>query len=594
MATILVGCVGTAPRLVDGSSVTVAVPDSFTSRNADTSYGGGEVNADVAYLTGNGFGYFDSTYQVVRDESFGKAEIVDDDPFTVRYTVADGTTWSDGVDVDATDLLLSWVANSRTLNTPDFDPSPFVDPATGLFTDAFPDDVVYFDGGVGVGLDSSPRASIVDDGRSLEVEFTSFVPEWQLAVQPKLPAHVLGQHALGIEDPAEASAEVRRAIAERSTTDLAVMSRTWNSAWNFTAMPEDTSLLVSSGPYTVSGIADGTVTLTANPRYHGTRQPAIETLVLRTVPDPMEAVNLLRSGDIDVASPAASAEVTSALEGLADVTVTHGVESKVEHLELKITDSKSGIFADERVRDAFLRTVPRNQIIEQLIAPIDEDAVPVESFVFRPGADGYEDAIGSNGSVARTSADPRRAQALLREAAPTSREVCILYDNTNPRRVAEFALIRSAAGASGFTVTDCSTSEWQDLLGVPGAYDAALFAWDTTHLGTTSVQSVYGSPPAPANFTGYSDPATDAAIGELAFDQDPASRAELYTGIDAALFGASYGLPLFAFPTVTAVRSGLDGVVRSPLEPGVLWNVWDWSPSEPVSTPDPDDTEESG
>jgi peptide/nickel transport system substrate-binding protein len=44
-------------------------------------------------------------------------------------------------------------------------------------------------------------------------------------------------------------------------------------------------------------------------------------------------------------------------------------------------------------------------------------------------------------------------------------------------------------------------------------------------------------------------------------------------------------VPLFAFPTVTAVSTGVTGVTRSPLARGVFWNAWDWSPT--VATDEP-------
>ncbi len=67
--------------------MTVAVSTPYTSANASTSFGrSSPTNADVAYLTSTGFGYYDDRYALVEDPSFGTAEIVDESPFTVRYT----------------------------------------------------------------------------------------------------------------------------------------------------------------------------------------------------------------------------------------------------------------------------------------------------------------------------------------------------------------------------------------------------------------------------------------------------------------------------------------------------------------------------
>src|SRR5690606_25188223 len=143
--------------------------------------------------------------------------------------------------------------------------------------------------------------------------------------------------------------------------------------------------------------------------------------------------------------------------------------------------------------------------------------------------------------------------------------VCILYDPTNPRRVAEFRIIQEAAGEAGFRVTDCSSTDWRGLLGVAGAYDAALFAWDTTRLGPAAVSAVFRSDSALANFNRYANPGVDALADGLASPAGEGRETELLARIDAELWADAYGVPLFAYPTVTAVSDDVVGVTRSPL-----------------------------
>ncbi len=66
---------------------------------------------------------------------------------------------------------------------------------------------------------------------------------------------------------------------------------------------------------------------------------------------------------------------------------------------------------------------------------------------------------------------------------------------------------------------------------------------------------------------------------------DPAEVTRLLTEIDAEVWADAYGVPLFAYPTVTAVSADVTGVTRSPLARGVFWNAWDWAPT--VATDDP-------
>ena len=602
IAATLSACTPTT-TVVEGSEVAVAVSTPYTSGNASTSFGrSSPTNVDVAYLTSTGFGYYDDGYELVEDPSFGSAEIVDESPFTVRYSVSATARWSDGVPVDAADLLLAWAGNSGSLNTPDFDDSDFVDAATGQYTEEFPSDVVFFDGTIGSGLELATATPRIVEDRALEVVYDDYFPGWRLALSPGVAAHVVAERALDLDDGGAtdatdeqrldaamaAKAALVAAVVGADTRDLADLSRFWNTAYNLTETPDDPALLLSSGPYTVTEIVDNeSVVLTANPEYSGDRQPTYETIRLRVSPDPLETVDLLERHEVDIASPQPTEDVVSALVGVDDVTVTAGSEGTFEHLDLQFADSRSGLFDDIRVREAFLLVVPRQQILDDLVVPVQQDAGLLDSFVLRPGAEGYTEAIAQNGSREYAQTDVDAATDLLEEAGVSKPRVCILYDPSNPRRVAEFTLIRESAARAGFSVTDCSNDGWDDLLGVSGAYDAALFAWDTTRLGPVAASAVFASDSKLANFNRYSNPAVDRLIGEVDASDDQGEVTRLLTEIDAEVWADAYGLPLFAFPTVTAVSADVTGVSRSPLARGVFWNAWEWAPTPSTDDPAP-------
>jgi peptide/nickel transport system substrate-binding protein len=600
LAALLLASCAPTDTVVEGSEVTVAVSTPYTSANASTSFGrSSPTNADVAYLTSTGFGYYDDGYEFVEDPSFGSAVILDESPFTVRYSVSDSARWSDGIPVDAADLLLAWAANSGSLNTVDFDDADFVDPETGQYTDEFPDDVVFFDGTIGSGLELATVTPRIVEDRSIEVVYDDYFSNWRLALAPGVAAHVVAERALDLDDggpgatEAEhldaamaAKAELVAAVVGVDTPELADLSRFWNTAYNLTETPTDTALLLSSGPYTVTRIAENeSVTLTANPEYSGDRTPAFETIELHVSPDPLETVDLLERHQVDIATPQPTKDVVSALVGVDDVTVTAGSEGTFEHLDLQFADSRSGVFDDIRVRQAFLLVVPRQQILDELVAPVQQDAGLLDSFVLRPGAKGYAEAIAENGSREYSETDVDEAVRLLEEAGVEKPRVCILYDPSNPRRVEEFTLIRESAARAGFQVTDCSNADWEGLLGVRGTYDAALFAWDTTRLGPVAASAVFASGSKLANFNRYSNPVVDRLIDEVDASDDPSEVTRLLTEIDAEVWADAYGLPLFAYPTVTAVSADITGVTRSPLARGVFWNAWDWEPAAASPSP---------
>ncbi len=148
-----------------------------------------------------------------------------------------------------------------------------------------------------------------------------------------------------------AKAALVAAVVGVDTAQLADLSRFWNTAYNLTETPDDPALLLSSGPYTVTDIAENaSLTLTANPEYAGDRKPIFETIELRVSPDPLETVDLLERHLVDIATPRPTEDVVSALVGVDDVTVTAGSDGTFEHLDLQFADSRTGIFDDIRVR----------------------------------------------------------------------------------------------------------------------------------------------------------------------------------------------------------------------------------------------------
>lgn len=616
----LTGC-STPDRVVEKSSVTVAVSEPFTSYNPDTSFGSTAVNDQVSQATNANFFGVTDELEVQADTSFGIAEVVGNDPLSVKYTVNEGVNWSDGTAVDAADLLLAWAANSGALNTVGFDDTPYVDAATGRYSDSFPSDVVWFDGGRTSGLQFVTALPVIGDGgRSLTLDYDEYFVDWQLAFAVGLPAHVVGRlagNAAASPSPspspmpspmptpmptptpmpsptpsgaaaagvaagvaAAAKAAVIAAVYARDATALAGISRVWNSSLN--ASPRDANaidpaLLVGSGPYTAA-IEGGDVVLSANARYTGDHKPQYEEVIVRVIEDPADAIRALAAGTVDVIAPPASAANAEALVGLGAVTVVGGFESGFEQLELRFADSRSGLFDDPILREAFLKVVPRQQVVDTLLGPFQEDAMVRSSFVFFPGSRDYENSIAVNGSAAYAGTDVPGAQALLAQAGIARAEVCVLFDPTDPLRVEEFALLRQAAAPAGFTVTDCSRKDWESILGVPGAYDASLVDWPTTARPVTGAIERLRSG-APGNSSGYSSATTDALLEVLAAEKDEKERTKLLGQIDAQLFADFYGMPLFQLPSLTAYSTDVEGIARSPLNPGLLWNVWQWHPA---------------
>ena len=151
--------------------------------------------------------------------------------------------------------------------------------------------------------------------------------------------------------------------------------------------------------------------------------PNIEEITVRFIPDPLAAAQALENGEVDVISPQATADLKTALDAIDGVTVMTGVEGTYEHLDLQFDNGKNpeNIFKDPKVREAFLKTIPRQEIVDKLIKPIvGEDALLRSSQIFVPGAEGYDESVANNGSDAFAEVDIEGAKALLAESGITN------------------------------------------------------------------------------------------------------------------------------------------------------------------------------
>ena len=179
-----------------GGDVRVAWNDPPLSFNNNTTHANAVANANIQYFTNLGFTYYDKDLNLINNDQFGTCEIISLDPLTVKYTVNEGVKWSDGVQIGAADLVLSWGAQSGNFN--DEEANVVTDDATGDST------VVA---GAGVAFDKVDTSLslikdfpvIGDDGRSATFIWSQYYLDYQTASPANngaagtlLPAHVVG------------------------------------------------------------------------------------------------------------------------------------------------------------------------------------------------------------------------------------------------------------------------------------------------------------------------------------------------------------------------------------------------------------------
>src|SRR5690606_28634237 len=107
-----------------------------------------------------------------------------------------------------------------------------------------------------------------------------------------------------------------------------------------------------------------------------------------------------------------------------------------------------------KVRQAFLKTIPRQQIVDTIIQPLNEGAVVRDSFTQVPGSPWYDDIVANNGADEYAEVDIEGAQALLEEAGVEAPEVRFLYGASNQRRAQQFQLVKESAEQAGFVIIE--------------------------------------------------------------------------------------------------------------------------------------------
>lgn len=549
-----------------GGNLVVAETNEFFSFNSSTANGNTDINSKISLATNSNFYYIDGDLKVQRDESFGTIEKVSDDPLTVKYTVNEGETWSDGEPIDADDLILAWAVYSGYYDdggNPDEEGNPTT--GTSYFSYA----------GSTEGLSLTEFPEIGDDNRSVTLTYSKPFSDWETSFGLDRPAHVVakgggladGQALIDLlkdKPRGDAAAPVATDTALKAVADF------YNTGFDSRTLPSDPSLYLSSGPYIVSDVVEGqSVTMVANDKYEGDFGPKLDEITVRTIADPSAMVQALQNGEVDVISPQANADTLAALEGLDGVEVHKGNQLAYDHIDLNF----SGVFADQNVREAFLKTIPRQAILDAIITPLDPEAKVLDSQLFVPAQDGYADAVANNGSSDFAEPDIAGAKELLAGATPTVR---ILYNVNNPNRVDAFTLIQQSASEAGFIIDDQGDAKWGSRLG-DGSYDAAIFGWINSGVGVSGVPQIFGTGAA-SNFNGFSDPSADELMAELITTTDVDEQTRLQQEIDAKIFAADYGLPFFQSVGVDAVAERVEGIdAYNPNQNGVWWNVWNWS-----------------
>lgn len=547
-------------------SVSIALTNVFSSLNVGTSKSNSDTNGIISQMTSRGFYTVTSTFEVRHNDWFGSYEMTEEgEGIKVDYKVNDDQKWSDGDEIDKGDLLLAWAVQS------------------GYFDGEGEDGVKYFDwSGETVGLKQAGEPTTGEDGRSISFTYPQAFADWEIAYDVAgsnygTPAHVVAELAGMTEE--ELIEAIESATPGEENEQLRKIADAWNTGFDTTTMPSNEALTVGNGPYLVTAVEENqSVTLTANPNYQGDVKPKIGEVVLKIQGDVATQIQALQNGEVDAVAPQSSIDTVSQLEALSGVVTNKQPDQAYDHLDLNMKEGSP--FADENVRKAFLLTVPRQDIVDKLIKPMDSEAAVLNSQLYvASDGENYSKTLESNNSSDYPSDDMEanieQAKELLGGQTPTIR---ILYNNKNPNRINSFQMIKESAEKAGFIVEDSGTEQWSSLLS-GGDYEASIYGWVSSGVGNVSLGQIFKTGSS-SNFTGYSNETVDTAADELMATTDTARIEELKMQADGEIFKDAYGLPLFQSIAVASYSDTLTGVVPKPGQQPLTWNIEEWDIAE--------------
>ncbi len=359
---------------------------------------------------------------------------------------------------------------------------------------------------------------------------------------------------------------------------------------------------IGTGPYVLTHWDPGTA-LTFTSRglalSHRLGKPAVDSVVLRVMPDKNDAITALSNGQIQAIAQdgldAGDAAVLDAFPGVQPhYTPGHAWEQLTFNLD-------NAALADPAVRQAFAYALNRNALNDDVFngkAEVALSQVPSWSWAYRSGLLSYE----FNPAQAEQTLDRagwRRGADGVR--AKDGQRLSFRYWSTPAAfRPSLMAMIKDELAAVGIELVpdvfpssvffDVSPSASQAL--VARQFEVAEFAWVSAYdpgldarytLHSTSVP-LRGNGYRGGNYGNYRNPRSDQLLDQTQNSVDPSFRLIAFAEAQGIWQSDLPVLPLLLRPITTATSPRLTGFRPSPAMRGETWNVEQWD-LLPVATP---------
>jgi peptide/nickel transport system substrate-binding protein len=460
------------------------------------------------------------------------------DVFCVRYHIDPDAAWADGTPVTSNDFAFT----VETITNADFDITPAKRADYNLLT----------------------GYQTVDEKTFLAI-FSEIYTPWKNLFDVVLPAHELEGKPFG-------------------------------AAW-------DDGITLGSGPFVFSEWVPGEkIVLTRNPNYWASRDVAsgapfgdVQTVDIVFLPGSEAQVRALRNEEIDVFYPEPQVELVDDVTSMNDVTSEAGMGRIWDQIDFNHDDP---LLSQEFIRQAFALAIDREAVMDEVVRPIDPDAVSLGNTMWMVGAPQYEDHF------TQYAYNPVAAEQLLIDNGCVKGEdeiyVCqgqrlsFRWATTAGVEAREnlFDMAQAGLAEIGIEITadfGPATRVFANefIYGDSSVWQILNFAWvgaPDPH-GRNSVYFCEGDSPSgfgALNVNRYCNDEIESLVRQTEVEVDETARAALYNQADALYLDDVASIPLYQNPTFFAWNELITGPKDNPTQTGPFWNLSTWSGKEEI------------
>jgi peptide/nickel transport system substrate-binding protein len=354
-----------------------------------------------------------------------------------------------------------------------------------------------------------------------------------------------------------------------------LQGKNFNQVWN-------DEVTLSSGPFEFDSWQKGQqATIKRNENYYG--EPAkLDEISFRFLEDSNTQVQSLQGEEIDMMYPQPQIDLVEQVSEIEGVKTETAAGTVWEHLDFNfVVPPLDQLF----VRQAIAHGIDREALAEQLIKPINPEAVPLQNLIYVNNQAEYEPHFD------QYNYDPDRARQLLEENGCTEGDggiyecdgepLSFRYTTTagNELRELQLEVIQAQLSEIGIDIKsdigDAATV-FADVLpsGADGAWDLFNFAWvgSPDPFGGNAIWMCEGG----QNYNSYCNEEVTDLLRETNTLLDPAERAATYNEADALMADDLPVLPLYQKPTYFAWNERISGPKENPTQAGPTWNAGEW------------------